>query len=173
VTGHSALALVALVAANSPTVTKADKKVMAALFQGRSSISYPVGKTISVRADQITCVAGDIQINFYSCDFTFGKKTVPLSGRLAHEMFATMAGLLGALAHHGLDNIGAVEKDEMRDLIMRGGPWTDDERTAILDYCESDVAALARLLPKMMPNIDLPRALLRGRYMAAVGAFGR
>jgi hypothetical protein len=77
------------------------------------------------------------------------------------------AGLLGALAHFGLDGIGAVEKNAMRDLVLRGGPWSSDERTAILDYCESDVAALARLLPAMLPTIDLPRALLRGRYMAA------
>ena len=77
------------------------------------------------------------------------------------------AGLLGALAHYGLDGIGAVEKEEMRDLILRGSPWTNREQTEILDYCESDVAALARLLPVMLPDIDLPRALLRGRYMAA------
>ena len=83
------------------------------------------------------------------------------------------AGLLGALAHYGLDGIGAVEKDEMRDLILRGGSWTDAERVAILDYCESDVAALARLLAAMLPKIDLPRALLRGRYMAAAARMER
>ena len=77
------------------------------------------------------------------------------------------AGLLGALTYLGLDAIGATEKDEMRDLVLRGGPWSTDERTAILDYCESDVAALARLLPAMLPRLDLARALLRGRYMAA------
>jgi DNA polymerase I len=32
------------------------------------------------------------------------------------------------------------------------------------------VDALARLLPAMLPRIDLPRALLRGRYMAAAAA---
>src|SRR5262249_21391843 len=37
----------------------------------------------------------------------------------------------------------------------------------LLDYCQSDVDALARLLPEMLPEIDLPRALLRGRYMAS------
>ena len=58
----------------------------------------------------------------------------------------------------------------MRALILRGGPWTEDERTAILDYCEADVEALERLLPAMLPKIDLPRALLRGRYMAAAAA---
>ena len=83
------------------------------------------------------------------------------------------AGLLGALAHHGLDGIGTVEKDEMRDLVLRGGPWSDVERVAILDYCESDVAALARLLPAMLPAIDLPRSLLRGRYMSAVARMER
>jgi DNA polymerase I len=83
------------------------------------------------------------------------------------------AGLLGALAHHGLDGIGTVEKDEMRDLVLRGGPWLDAERVAILDYCESDVAALARLLPVMLPNIDIPRALLRGRYMTAAARMER
>jgi hypothetical protein len=41
------------------------------------------------------------------------------------------------------------------------------EREAILDYCESDVVALERLLTRMTSAIDLPRALVRGRYMAA------
>jgi DNA polymerase I len=82
-------------------------------------------------------------------------------------------GLVGALAHFGLDSIGAGEKDEMRALILRGGPWTEAEKTAILDYCESDVAALARLLPHLLPHVDLPRALLRGRYMAAAARIER
>src|SRR5262249_11941744 len=34
------------------------------------------------------------------------------------------SGLLGALAYHGLDGIGTVEKEEMRALILRGGPWS-------------------------------------------------
>jgi hypothetical protein len=72
-----------------------------------------------------------------------------------------------------LDGIGAVEKDEMRDLVLRGGPWSDAEKSAILDYCESDVAALARLLPAILPDIDLPLALLRGRYMAAAAHIER
>jgi hypothetical protein len=77
-------------------------------------------------------------------------------------------GLLGALAYHGLDGIGTVEKDEMRQLALRGGPYAAGEREALTTYCQSDVDALARLLPAMLSKIDLPRALLRGRYMAAV-----
>jgi len=80
------------------------------------------------------------------------------------------AGLLGALTYFGLDAMGATEKEDMRALVLRGGPWTADERASILDYCEEDVMALERLLPAMLPGIDLPRALLRGRYMAAAAA---
>ncbi|MEK7389666.1 MAG: DNA polymerase [Elusimicrobiota bacterium] len=77
------------------------------------------------------------------------------------------ASLLGALAYYGLDAIGAAEKETMRQLVLRGGPWSDEERRSILDYCESDVLALSRLFERMLPEIDLERALLRGRYMAA------
>lgn len=77
-------------------------------------------------------------------------------------------GLLGALVAHGLDAMDATEKDEMRQLAIRGGPWTDDEKADLLAYCESDVNALARLLPRMLPTLDMPRALLRGQYMKAV-----
>ena len=77
-------------------------------------------------------------------------------------------GLLGALAWHGLDVMGSAEKVAMRDLAVRGGPWTDSEREALLTYCAADVEALARLLPAMLPSITMPHALQRGRYMASV-----
>jgi DNA polymerase I len=80
------------------------------------------------------------------------------------------AGLVGALTYFGLDSIGSQEKDELRALVIRGGPWSGQQRADILDYCQSDVMALERLLPAMLPRIDLPRALLRGRYMAAAAA---
>ena len=82
-------------------------------------------------------------------------------------------GLIGALAHYGLDTISASEKHDMRALILTGGPWTKTQKEDILDYCETDVRALQRLLPKMVAAITtsaqrLGWALLRGRYMAAV-----
>lgn len=77
-------------------------------------------------------------------------------------------GLLGALAYFGLAGLAAVDKEDMRQLAQRGGPYTQTERQALLTYCQSDVDALARLLPAMLPHLDVPRALLRGRYMQAV-----
>ena len=76
-------------------------------------------------------------------------------------------GLLGALVYFALDAMAAQEKDTMRDLAIRGGPWKPEEKAALLVYCESDVVALERLLPKMAPTLDVERALLRGRYMTA------
>jgi hypothetical protein len=78
--------------------------------------------------------------------------------------------LLGALAYFGLDGMGATEKKEMQTAIGDGtwrGHFAAEE---LLAYCESDVEALSRLLLVMWPKIDLPRALLRGRYMAATAA---
>jgi DNA polymerase I len=81
--------------------------------------------------------------------------------------------LLGALTSHGIDGLLAVEKASLRELAIRGGPYSDRERTALLEYCQSDVVSLTNLLPAMLPKIDLPRALLRGRYMAAVAKMER
>jgi hypothetical protein len=82
-------------------------------------------------------------------------------------------GLLGALLYFDLDPMGAEEKGAMRQLAQRGGPYTPAEAQSLLDYCQEDADALARLLPAMLPQIDLPRALLRGRYMAAVAHMER
>ena len=70
--------------------------------------------------------------------------------------------------YFGLDAMSAVEKQSMRDLAIRGGPFTNEERLALLDYCQSDVDATAMLARKMSGRIDLPRALIRGRYVNCV-----
>jgi hypothetical protein len=77
------------------------------------------------------------------------------------------SGLLGALAFYGLNPMDAAEKEEMRALAMRGGPYTADEMRALLEYCESDVAALQKLFQAILLLIDIERALLRGWYMCA------
>jgi DNA polymerase I len=83
------------------------------------------------------------------------------------------AGLLGALAHFGLDTMTSVEKDSMRTLALRGGPYSPVEREALLDYCAADVDALRRLLTKMCRKLDIDRALIRGDYMKAVARMER
>lgn len=74
-------------------------------------------------------------------------------------------GLLAALQYFGLSSIEAAEKEEMRDLAIRGGEYTALEKQALFEYCASDVHALERLLPFFTADLDMPRALWRGRYM--------
>jgi len=51
---------------------------------------------------------------------------------------------------------------------MKGWPFTAEERAGILRYGASDVDALVRLLPQMLPSIgDLDQALFRGEFVAA------
>jgi len=73
-------------------------------------------------------------------------------------------GLLGALRYFHLDTIGTKQKDAMRERILKGRPFTPEERQKILDYCHSDIDALLRLLPKILsdPDFDLGIALYRG-----------
>lgn len=79
------------------------------------------------------------------------------------------ASLLNAIDFYGLDNRTAAEKSDMIELILTGGPWSSEQRRAILNYCADDVDACVRLFLRMreLGDIDLPSALWRGRFMAA------
>jgi hypothetical protein len=78
-------------------------------------------------------------------------------------------GLLGALRYFGLDTISTKHKEAMQKRVMRGWPFTPEEREQILKYCSSDIDALARLLPIMLKDLDLNVALYHGEF-AAVSA---
>ena len=83
--------------------------------------------------------------------------------------------LVSALQFYGLEQFIPEEKDSMRDLILSGGPWSEAQRSAILDYCQQDVIALGPLLDAMLrrapwSELKFNQAILRGRYMKAVGA---
>src|SRR5262245_15064814 len=76
--------------------------------------------------------------------------------------------LMDALDHYGLDSLDATKKKEMRELATRRGQvYSAEEQRALLAYCEKDVDALIRLLPRMAPRLDLPRAVLRGQFIKA------
>lgn len=81
-------------------------------------------------------------------------------------------GLLGALSYFGLDGISSMEKEAMRQLILAGGDYTPEQRMDILDYCQTDVDATAKLYAAMAPLLfehpRLEHGLLRGRYTWAV-----
>jgi hypothetical protein len=70
----------------------------------------------------------------------------------------------GALRYFLEDEIDLARKDEMRDRILRGPPFDAQEQRDILNYCEDDVRALARLIPHIVPTIrSLPQAMFRAK----------
>jgi hypothetical protein len=77
--------------------------------------------------------------------------------------------LVYALDWFGLNSLDVTEKEEMRALASRRGEaYTRAERELLLDYCEADVNALVRLLTRLLPHLDVPRAVLRGQFVQAV-----
>jgi hypothetical protein len=57
----------------------------------------------------------------------------------------------------------------MRKRILAGGPYSDEDREAILDYCQTDVDALAQLLPRLIESRqNLAPALWRAEFMKAL-----
>jgi hypothetical protein len=83
-----------------------------------------------------------------------------------HGIARKNQGLIGALQHFGLRSIALKRKDAMRDRILRGWPFTLEERMGILRYCGEDAEALRDLLLKLLPRIDLKLALHRGEAVA-------
>jgi hypothetical protein len=88
--GPFALALATLVSEHSPTVSTSDKRVLRKLFAGHTNVSYPSGKTITVSADKISCKTSDVDITVHACELTFGSRKITNSGRVAHELYATL-----------------------------------------------------------------------------------
>ena len=114
---------------------------------------------------------------FLALDWPMPKRILDLyvEFRLRTNGLSTPCGnsLLGALAYLGLGAIDAAEKDDMRELAIRGGPYTRAEQHALVEYCETDVVSLRRLFDAMLPEFDWPRALLRGRFMASAAHIER
>jgi hypothetical protein len=89
--GSGALALAALVGETSPVLGASDKAVLAKFLNGQTNITYPTGQTIAVAAGKVACRAGNVDLTSHSCELAFDSKTVMLSGRRAHELYATLA----------------------------------------------------------------------------------
>lgn len=78
------------------------------------------------------------------------------------------ASLAKAAAFFGGGWVDETEKAQMRALAQRGGPYSEEERSMLLRYCEADVAALEGVFWGMLPGLVDDFPLIRGRYMRAV-----
>jgi hypothetical protein len=79
--------------------------------------------------------------------------------------------LVDALRFYGIEVTaeGETHKHEMQLRSAQGEPFTVSEWQAITKYCVEDVQWLVRLFAVLREKIDLPAALVRGRYMTVIG----
>jgi hypothetical protein len=89
VTSFSALALGAIVGSYSTTLSHSEKALLGKLLDGRATAG-PSKPKINVNAAAVICHASDVDITLFGCELTLGTKKVTLSGRKAHELFATI-----------------------------------------------------------------------------------
>lgn len=86
--------------------------------------------------------------------------------RILTNGFLERNGLLDACAKFKIPTISQDYKDKMRDRILQGAPYSEEDKEHILGYCSTDVTATTALYNAMLPTLDTPRALFRGQYMA-------
>jgi hypothetical protein len=129
--GPAALALAGVVAIHSSVLGSFDRRAMARLFGGNSSISFPPNRMISVTADSIVCRASDVDITSRSCDLSFGAGKRSLRGRDANEIFATLAaagvaseGATGSLIESITKLACTIEPNEIRQKAGGGAKCT-------------------------------------------------
>jgi hypothetical protein len=77
--------------------------------------------------------------------------------------------LITAAQIRGLDTMESAAKTEMRNLILSKHVFSRKEIELILHYCKQDVELTTLLFRRMLRNLDLKRALWRGRYSVPVG----
>src|SRR5208337_280530 len=87
-----------------------------------------------------------------------------LNGSTDRKGSKKQANLLSAAEMFGIDAMLAIEKDDMRNLVLRGGPYTGQEQAAILDYCRRDVALDEQIFSKMLPYLHVGNDCTRGDY---------
>ncbi len=89
IASSGALVFAALVAENSALPTN-EKAILADFLAGQSHQPLGTTQTIVVKADGVVCRASDVALTDYSCGLTFGPNKVKISGRKAHELYATL-----------------------------------------------------------------------------------
>jgi DNA polymerase-1 len=78
-------------------------------------------------------------------------------------------GLLSVARWLGVPTMNVRFKEEMRALAM-AEEVPLDRRDDLMNYCQQDVEVLAAVWERLNPQIDLGRAMLRGRYLKALAA---
>ena len=84
------------------------------------------------------------------------------------------SGLIDVAKRLGINAPGDMHKGDMRNLAVRGDPYSEEEKKSLLSYCGEDVATTAGVFSRLIdadwfePPNHLGLALLRGKYLSAL-----
>ena len=128
-----------------------------------STPPYPIGddtKVISFTQAEWSC--------HLSLGWKLPKRVIDMNCelRLASNGLKLPAGqsLLGFCRWLGVEAGDAAVKDAIRNRIIKGWPFTPEEKAMIRKYAGSDVDILALLFALIEPHLDFYRALYRGDW---------
>jgi hypothetical protein len=89
--GNGALALAAQIGAEDPSLSAKQKSVLAYFLNSQTNVTLAAGvRSITVKADKISCRMGDVDIGLHDCTLTFGSRTVTKSGAAGQMFLATI-----------------------------------------------------------------------------------
>ena len=100
VNGNGALALAALIADRSPSLTRAERVLLSAYLDGRPKMDFPRSKKIILRANAVVCRIGNVDITAKNCNLTFGGQTISLVGRQAQALYERWSSPSGRAIRH-------------------------------------------------------------------------
>jgi hypothetical protein len=96
-------------------------------------------------------------------------RNLALPGSIRRQLKIRGDGLIDACRAFELDASDPLDKDAMRDRILKGGPWEPGMPQKIVTYCEKDVQMTANLWFRLESIIPLNQALYRGWFTEAIG----
>lgn len=81
--------------------------------------------------------------------------------------------LTNVLAYYSIDSPLVSGAQTIPERMTWREPFTGNEKHNLIQYCDDHVDCQVKLFYEMAANIDLPRALYRGRYMTTVAGMER
>jgi DNA polymerase-1 len=99
---------------------------------------------------------------------TYTEASAAINGLNIVGLGAKRPSLLETCDLYGIPHVTAEYKNQMRALILEHDTYTPEQWLEIDQYNRSDVDEDLQLLEKLAPGLNLPAALFRGRYLAAV-----
>jgi DNA polymerase-1 len=101
---------------------------------------------------------------------TYVETSAAINGLSIDGLEQKRPSLLEACDLFHIPHMDTQHKSQMRELILTKSNYTEDEWRAIEDYNQQDVLLDMPLLRALTPMIDVPIALLRGRYLKVLAA---